>query len=172
MATRSKCNNQPEPWFSKKKTNARIPGQEKKVTSSTAVKEYGCDKLKDHHESKSRRRVEVEPVSLDKSKHKKSRKKKSSSAFNTPFTIPKTAVADVEELRRKREQDVVACGRTVKTVFTASKRKSISPVASGDSSEGGRCGDARTVVLSAAVPCTADDARTPTWAGEFLSLLS
>ena len=55
---------------------------------------------------------------------------------NLLCTPSKINLPDVEELRRKREEDAMRCGRTVKTIHNVGEQKNETPVAFSNSTNG------------------------------------
>ena len=123
MASRLKLSDHPQPWFSKKKAKGKTTREKKTVTTSTEVQNGGPENEQGNRHQQSRQCGQEEPKGIDSHKQKKSGKAVTASPLDSALRIPENAVADIEEQRRKREEDAAACGRTVKMVLTIRKRK-------------------------------------------------
>ena len=72
--------------------------------------------------SSNAQRKKAAPTPTQKLKGKKQAKNLSTIVVDVVYVTIKNAVPDVEELYRKREKDIVRCGRVVKTISNVSAK--------------------------------------------------
>lgn len=125
----------PEPWFGNKSKAPTAP-KRSRVTSKPMLAHSALE-------------AEAEGQGMNKGKgHGKGKKKENTAGKgknNVKYdrTRPadvvagrtKNPVADPDELRRKRIEDALACGRVVKTILHPGKRRSCTTIADTESSE-------------------------------------
>ena len=114
MATHLKASDQPQPWFSPQNVNDRTARQRRSNVSSSVVEEEITDNRAEGDRKTKQRRSAGKQKSSDGGKGMRKGKGKSTSALDAFLKIADTVVPNVDELRRKREEDAVACGRPVR----------------------------------------------------------
>ena len=165
MSSRLKSSDHPELWFSKRKTKEQATRQKKHVTTLAAIKDNSHENALKQCPQRGRQRNEAEAREIDSLKRRKSGKAVCASPSDTSLRIPENAVADVEELQRKRERDVAACGRTMRTILTTVKQKIVSHGACNESGDGERYHTAERVLPSGGCPSSPKTTPTQTWTG-------
>ena len=124
MVTRLKAKDRPEPWHSSRKSTAATEVQKSSRSEVSPAEENNVQNV----EGKQKRRGPPAGKSATKvvgaTKGTKRRRPLPPSAVDVLLNLSQTTVADVEELRRKRQEDAAACGRVVRTVSALMKTKS------------------------------------------------
>lgn len=164
MASRLKSSDHPQPWFSKKAKGRTTRGK-KTVTTLKEGQNWGPQNSQENGHQQSRQQGHEELKGIDSRKRKKSGTAVTASPLDSALRIPENAVADIEEQRRKREEDAAVCGRKVKTVLTTGKRKIVSGAASNDSGEGEGYHPPLTALASGGGPSSPKSAPNQTWTG-------
>lgn len=125
----------PEPWFGKRAKAVPAPKNTRAASKLLALEETVAEDVAKEPSAKGRGREKGKKVESAAGKGQKNGKKISTATADVVLGRSKSAVPNQEELRRKRIEDAVACGRVVKTISNPAMRKTCPTMARCDTSE-------------------------------------
>lgn len=125
----------PQPWFGKKTKELPVPKQTRAASKLLAAKEILHEELQEEPSTRPRQREKGKTERRTPAKGKKKAKSITTGTADVLLGRSKNPVPDPEELRRKRIEDAVACGRVVKTISNPAKRQSGPTTPSPEASE-------------------------------------
>lgn len=125
----------PEPWFGNKGKSVNAPKQTRAASKIIAQQEVVEEVTVPKPSTRGRGRQKGKAKEVVPAKGRKNTKTLRSGTANILLGISKTTVPDPEELRRKRIEDAVACGRVVRTVAKQANRHACPTTAARSSSE-------------------------------------
>lgn len=128
MVTRLKAKDLPQPWHSSGKKTAGNPRTKSTVDKLSAVLDCSVDDVQEVVRKKGQPSGKSAAKVATGLRGTKKMKALTASAVNILLGVAPTSVADVEELRRKRQVDAEASGRTVRTVSPKARSRK-TPVA-------------------------------------------
>jgi hypothetical protein len=135
MAKALNDKDRPEPWFGKKGKPAPAPKQTRAASKKMTEEQNKEDNVVEEPSTRGRGRQKAKAKEPAPAKGKKKVNSLQTGAAQVVLGLTKSPVPNPEELRRKREQDALACGRVVKIVTKPSKRQSCPTILPHDSSE-------------------------------------
>ena len=150
MVTQLKVKEQPEPWHSSKKKNAGTPRPTPSVLKGSTSKENGVHNVHGEPRKRGRPCPKSTAKAIAAPTGMKKTKPSGASAVNLLLGLSATSVADVEELRRRRQADAEAAGRTVRTVSPHQRKRKSPTRVMGNSTAKDVDGDYATVGVSVA----------------------
>lgn len=116
MATRLKAKDMPQPWHSAKKTNSGNRGQNSSGSVVLVGEDSHVPNVQGERKKRGRPPGKSAPKVVPPKKGMKRTRPLPASAVDLLLSLSHNSVAEVNELRRKRQQDAEASGRSVRTI--------------------------------------------------------
>ena len=124
MATRLKAKDMPQPWHSAKKTNSGNRGQNSSGSAVFFAEDCHVPNVQGERKKRGRPPGKSAPKVVPPKKGMKRTRPLPASAVNLLLSLSHNSVANVNELRRKRQEDAEASGRSVRTISPHPRRSS------------------------------------------------
>lgn len=150
MVTKLQEKDQPQAWF-KKKTSKVMTTTQKKAASKIIAANDKEDNVVAESNTRGRARAKAKPRTVPSGKGRKKGQNWPTATADVVVGRTKNPVLDVEELRRKREEDAAACGRVIKTISNAGKQ-TCCPTTTTPSSDGKGCNNDMVTCVALEVP--------------------